>query len=221
MNKATLATLSDPEFFESYYDETQGNVYVSGDNIAKDPSLYAYLWDKNRNCRNKGDCSTTETSTRVITIGSVDEYPNLDKANEYSLIDWAQYVWSKNHDIVGHSMNFMLNEISDASENHVEHHMINIARSTSWMEQIRSGENRIRASERAADYILEENSREIDQLLEQLIHERIGTKSNCWAKGCDQVAVDSSDQSCSADDQCRYKAGKFCINTSTTSVANW
>jgi len=46
LGQMTLASMSTPEFVEPY--TINSEVYISGDNVAKSPSLFAYLFTKKR-----------------------------------------------------------------------------------------------------------------------------------------------------------------------------
>ena len=81
-----LASASTPEFFEpaviGAYDGL--NVYISGDNVAKSPALFAYLKTKRR-----FDGFSYPEGIRVISIGSVKEEPEDTFYTDYSLLKWS------------------------------------------------------------------------------------------------------------------------------------
>ena len=67
------------------------DVFISGDNVAKSPALFAYLQAKKLH---------PKESIRVVSVGSVIEEP-YDLFNyEYSLLKWADYLLRQNHQIV-------------------------------------------------------------------------------------------------------------------------
>lgn len=60
----TLASMSAPEFVEPAVIDK--DVYISGDNVAKSPALFAYMFTKKRN---------VDANIRVLSIGTIDEEP--------------------------------------------------------------------------------------------------------------------------------------------------
>jgi len=61
LGEATLASMSSPEFVEPA--TINEDVYVSGDNVAKSPALFAYMYEKKRQ---------DNKPIRLISLGSVD-----------------------------------------------------------------------------------------------------------------------------------------------------
>jgi hypothetical protein len=61
LGEATLASMSSPEFVEPA--TINEDVYISGDNVAKSPALFAYMFEKKRH---------EHKPIRTISIGSVD-----------------------------------------------------------------------------------------------------------------------------------------------------
>ena len=105
LGEMTLASMSSPEYVEPAV--IDNDVYISGDNVAKSPALFAYMFTKKRNVDRK---------MRVISIGAVDEEPVNDELLQYSLVDWCLYLMKSNHDIVSHTMDYMLRSMVQQDE---------------------------------------------------------------------------------------------------------
>jgi len=93
----TVASMSSTEYVSPAV--FKDDVYISGDNVAKSPALFSYLFTKQR---------INDSNIRVISIGSIDEEPNENQLVQYSLYDWFYYLLTDNHNIVQHTMDYML-----------------------------------------------------------------------------------------------------------------
>lgn len=62
----TLASASSTKYFEPA--TINNDVYISGDNVAKSPALFSYLFTR----KQKGD----DQNIRVVSVGSVAETPD-------------------------------------------------------------------------------------------------------------------------------------------------
>lgn len=116
----TLASVSSTQYFEPA--TINNDVYISGDNVAKSPALYAYLFTR----KQKGD----DQNIRVVSVGSVAETPNNFEYQQYSLRDWFLYLIKDNHSLVAHTNDFMLRSIS--TENKHDYHKFEIRKSQVW-----------------------------------------------------------------------------------------
>jgi hypothetical protein len=116
----TLASVSSSEYFEPA--TINNNVYISGDNVAKSPALFAYLFTR----KQKGD----DQNIRIVSVGSVAETPANYEYQKYSLRDWFLYLVEDNHSLVAHTMDYMLRSIS--TENNHEYHKFEIRKSQAW-----------------------------------------------------------------------------------------
>lgn len=80
LGDATLASMSSPEFVEPA--TINGDVFISGDNVAKSPALFAYMHTKK---------ILDHEAVRTISLGTVDQEANEMELSMYSLSDWFHY----------------------------------------------------------------------------------------------------------------------------------
>lgn len=134
--------MSSPEFVEPATIEK--DVYISGDNVAKSPALFAYMFTKKRHYDSK---------IRVISIGSIDQEPKKSELTQYSLIDWFSYLLKDNHAMVQHTMDYMLRSMTERNSH--EYHKFELKRDAQWMHDISFAGNKTAKSIEAAETIID------------------------------------------------------------------
>ena len=163
----TLASMSSPEFVEPAV--IKNDVYISGDNVAKSPALFAYMFTKKR---------VQDHNIRVIRIGTINEEPMSSELNQYSLIDWFSYLMKNNHNWVQHTMDYMLESITE--QNNHEYYKFELKRDAQWMNQLSLSHNKTAHAYEAAEIIINSQRQELDNVLNQLIYEKFGPVNSCF-----------------------------------------
>ena len=126
-----IASASSPAFFEPAVIGTDAinpsdDVYISGDNVAKSPALFAYLQAKST----KFWDGTTYDRIRVVSIGSVKDEPEDSFLTDYSLLKWTRELLKMNHQIVQNTMDYMLEAIM--RKNGHPYHKFELNRDRKW-----------------------------------------------------------------------------------------
>lgn len=106
-----LASASSTSFFEPAV--IRNDIYLSGDNVARSPALFAYLQEKKTLPLHAAEEKAGDTlSIRVVSIGSVEEEAEDVFDEEYSLLKWGKHLLKMNHQIVQHTMDGMLEAVA-------------------------------------------------------------------------------------------------------------
>jgi len=99
VGEMTWASANTPKYFKPV--SIKGDDYISGDNIASNPALFAYMYANER----KG-----ETDIRVVSIGSINTEADIIKSNA-GLLTWATRMASLNQPAKKHTQDYMLEAI--------------------------------------------------------------------------------------------------------------
>ena len=108
--EATLASAANLLYFYPFTKKVDGedNFYISGDNFAKSPAMYAFMVATEVN---KKDAK----NIRVVSIGSIEALP--DKiSKEESLIEWGARIRDMSAPVKKHTMDYMLDKIMDKNK---------------------------------------------------------------------------------------------------------
>lgn len=80
----TWASAVTPDYFKPA--TIAGDVYISGDNVARSPAFNAYLYANERK-------TVAGADIRVVSVGSTNELPDLID-NDVSMITWGKILAS-------------------------------------------------------------------------------------------------------------------------------
>jgi len=94
------ASAASPKYFAPLLEKS--DVYISGDHAARSPALFSYLQEKRSHPRE---------TVWVVSIGSVNEEPNQEILQDYTLMNWFNYLLSKNSQLVQNTMDNMLGQL--------------------------------------------------------------------------------------------------------------
>jgi len=110
-----------------------GDVYVSGTNIAKSPALYAYLYATEK-------IGVPEEDIRMVSIGSTVEEPDMISAST-GLIEWVSRLSSLASSVKVHTMDYMLDYL--LRNNSHKLHRFAIRETRQWEEDFFKVNNRM------------------------------------------------------------------------------
>jgi hypothetical protein len=97
----TWASANTPYYFKPA--TINKNVYISGDNMAISPALFAYYYANE-------ELGKTSQEIRIVSIGSTNELAEkID--TKASLLDWAVRLTSLSGPVKKHTMDYMVNHI--------------------------------------------------------------------------------------------------------------
>jgi len=126
LSEMTWASANTPYYFKpAVIPETDGNVYISGDNMAISPALFSYYYANEQLGKELKDI-------RVVSIGSTNELAEkID--TKASLLDWAVRLTSLNGSVKKHTMDYMLSHL--LSLNGHEFHKYEVDKTREWEEE--------------------------------------------------------------------------------------
>ena len=106
LGKMTLASATTPYYFKPATiqpvscAECKPNLYISGDNVAMSPAMFAVLHANEKLGKNLADI-------RVVSVGAINEEPERIK-EQTSLLEWALRLTSLNAPVKKHTQDYML-----------------------------------------------------------------------------------------------------------------
>lgn len=103
-----LASAATPFYFKPVMIPGHVSPFISGDNVAQSPAMYAML----NEIQNKG---ISQDDIRIVSVGAINEKSSSIKANT-GLIDWALRLASLNAPVKRHTMDYFANEILRKSD---------------------------------------------------------------------------------------------------------
>lgn len=102
----TLASAATPLYFYPF--EKRGNFYISGDNIASSPSLFAIQHAIDRKKKKLSEI-------RLVNIGSINELPDTIET-EASLLDWIKRLFTLQRQSKLHTMKYQARKFAQLSD---------------------------------------------------------------------------------------------------------
>jgi len=101
LSDMTWASANTPYYFKPAV--INGNVYISGDNLAMSPAMFAYHYaDEKKSIPNK--------DIRIVSIGATNELAERIN-NKASLHDWASRLTTLSAPVKKHTMDYMLEHL--------------------------------------------------------------------------------------------------------------
>jgi len=168
----TWASAVTPYYFKPA--TINNNLYISGDNIAKSPAMFAYMYANEK-------LGKTNEDIRVVTVGSTDELPDFIGPHT-SLIDWIQRLTTLNSESKEHTQDYMLNAIMGRKGHSL--HKFNIKTSRAWEEELYTTWHRHTEISEQAQNMINENKEELHRVINQLIAEKFGIYHSCYTNFC-------------------------------------
>ncbi len=110
ISETMLASAANLLYFYPYSKNISGepNFYISGDNFAKSPALYAYEVATKLN-------GEKASNIRVVSIGSIQSLP-YSISEQQSVLEWVSYTRDLAAPVKKHSMDYMLDKIMDENK---------------------------------------------------------------------------------------------------------
>lgn len=95
----TLSSAATPTYF--FPVEINGKFYISGENVAASPAMYAFMTATDKN-------GIAPEQVTVVSVGTTNALPDaIDK--KVGLLDWAQRLLTLNAPVKMHTMDYMTN----------------------------------------------------------------------------------------------------------------
>ena len=161
LGQMTVASAATPLYFlPAKYDD---HYYISGENVASSPAMFAYLTAVEKNNVNKGDI-------RVVSVGSTNQLPDRIEQN-VGLLDWAQRLLTLNSPVKQHTMDYMTNFLLK-KDGHI-FHKFQIDTSADWESQFYfvSGSRKATLKQKSQEMIYT-NMWKINRVLAEIVSER-------------------------------------------------
>ena len=158
----TLASASTPLYYQPYQ-MADGTVYISGDNLALSPAMFAYYYANEK-------LDKSESSIRIVSIGSINELSEkID--TQASLLQWLLRLTSLGSSVKKHTMDYMTQHLLE--KNGHELHKFEINKPRQWFIDFYIMKNRASEVSDAAQDMVFRNKAEIDRLIDKLVDERL------------------------------------------------
>ena len=103
LNNMVLASADTPYYFKPVMIEGHKSPFISGDNVAQSPALYAMLNDIQNLDVDKKDI-------RIVSIGAINEESSAISKNT-GLVNWAVRLASLNAPVKRHTMDYFANQV--------------------------------------------------------------------------------------------------------------
>lgn len=161
LNNMVLASAATPYYFKPVMIEGHVSPFISGDNVAQSPAMYAML-NAVQNKNVKTDKKVDQKDVRIISIGAINEKSSSISKNT-GLINWAVRLSSLNAPVKRHTMDYFANEIL-RKEGH-NFHKFEIQTTVEESEDLYYTENRIHKLMYYAQDMIWENAVDINYLL--------------------------------------------------------
>lgn len=158
----TVASAATPQYFlpAKYGD----NFYISGENVASSPAMFAYLTavEKNPNVKKE--------DVRIVSVGSTNQLPDRIQQN-VGLLDWAQRLTTLNSPVKQHTMDYMTNFLLK-KDGHI-FHKFQIDTSADWENEfyLISGSRKATLMQKSQEMIYT-NMWKINRVLDEIVKER-------------------------------------------------
>lgn len=101
LNNMVLASAATPYYFKPVMIDGHISPFISGDNVAQSPAMYAMLNEIQNNGVNQADI-------RIVSIGAANE-KSVSISKNTGLIDWAGRLSSLNAPVKRHTMDYFAN----------------------------------------------------------------------------------------------------------------
>ena len=172
LGQMTLASAVTPYYFKPA--TIGGDLYISGDNIARSPALFAYMYANERMGKKDEDI-------RVVAVGSTTELPDFI-SNSTSLVQWIERLTTLTSESKEHTQDYMLNAIM-GKKGHAMH-KFNIKTTREWEEKFYSQWHRTLDLSELSLNLINENKEELHLVLNQIIAEKFGIHHSCYTNFC-------------------------------------
>jgi hypothetical protein len=213
LNNMVLASAATPYYFKPVMIEGHKSPFISGDNVAQSPAMYAMLNAIQNDKVPKEDI-------RIISVGAINQKSSSISKNT-GLIDWAVRLASLNAPVKRHTMDYFANEVLRSNGNMFE--KFEIQMNLLGVENLYYTSDRVKALLPLAQDQIWQNAYNINFLLNELVTEKFGPYHTCDTKvECTKDnTFTGSDASCdgkSEGDSCYKDLGK--CNASSECVAD-
>lgn len=157
----TVASAATPQYFLPA--KYNGNFYISGENVASSPAMFAYLTAVEKNGKNKED-------VRIVSVGSTNQLPDRIQQN-VGLLDWAQRLTTLNSPVKQHTMDYMTNFLLKKDKH--TFHKFQIDTSADWESDfyLISGSRKATLTQKSQEMIYT-NMWKINRVLDDIVKER-------------------------------------------------
>lgn len=167
LGEMTWASADTPYYFRPAV--IKGNTYISGDNVALSPAMFAYFYANQH-------MNISDSRIRVVSVGATNEVAEKIDVKA-SLLEWAQRLTSLTAPVKKHTQDYMLQQI--LKMNNHEFYKFEYDTTRSFELSFYLYDKRLpKLIDLSADMIYT-NSDEISQLLSSVISERFGDKYSC------------------------------------------
>jgi len=177
-----------------------GDVYVSGSNVAKSPALYSYLYANEK-------LGVKQEDIRVVAIGSTKEEPDMIGA-KVGLLEWVKRLTSLASAVKVDTMDYMLDYILRNQEH--KFHRFSISESREWEENFFYVADRLPILRQKSQEMIYSNRERLDFLINALVMDRIGGQNSCYNANCGKTL--GPEASCKTTADCGF--GRSCVSTS-------
>ena len=144
-----------------------GNVYISGDNIAISPALFAYYYATQE---------MGETDVRVISIGSTNEL--ADKINtKASMLDWAERITTLSAPVKKHTMDYMVHQLLSLTGEQLN--KFEIDKTRDWENEFYTTTGRLAMLKDLSNELIFAKRDQIEAQIDMLVAEKFTTPNGC------------------------------------------
>ena len=160
LSDMTWASANTPYYFKPAV--IGGNAYVSGDNLALSPAMFAYYYANEQNNIAMGDI-------RIVSVGATNELAEkID--TQASLLDWAVRLTSLTTQVKKHTMDYMTEHL--LRKNGHELHKFEVPKDRQWEEDFYYSDVRLDKLKDEAQSMIFSERNQIEQVLTTIVGEK-------------------------------------------------
>lgn len=161
-----MVTASAANIFYYHPYQKDGELYISGDNVAKMPAMYAALAAMEKH-------EATQTKLRVISVGGVRETPDAIKKNA-GLLVWAERLTTLYQESKYHTMDYFTETMLQQKGHHYKD--FNLLQSRNQIKAMYYADERLEKLQHLAQEMIFSKSVEISDILEDIVLEKFTCK---------------------------------------------
>ena len=171
LSDMTWASACTPYYFKPAV--IGGDAYISGDNLAMSPAMFAYYYVNEQKNVKAGDL-------RIVSVGATNELAEAIDTKA-SLLDWAVRLTSLTTAVKKHTMDYMTEHLL-RKDGH-EMHKIEIGKTRAWEEAFYYTDERLPTLEREAQTLIFTTREAIEPVLDSIVKEKFASQKPAGCTG--------------------------------------
>lgn len=167
LSDMVLASSATPFYFKPA--TINGNIYISGDNMAVSPALFSYYYAIN-------ELEKRRDSIRIVSIGTTNELSDKIDSS-VNLLDWAVRLTTLSAPVKKHTMDYMVTHLM--SQDHLIFNKFEIDQTKEWEKNFYNKEGRLPMLKDLAQQLIFSKRTQLENIIDEMVDERFPANRNC------------------------------------------